>query len=258
MRTGNCLQAIRRARWSASPVLLLLLLGTVLSTGAAHPVRRPITENGGRVNQNYLWADDERDDGNHDHKGLDLSYGFGTDVYAVAAGTVVDTRANCENYTQCPGMDEWRIGNYVLVRHDQQHWNAQTHQWSYVYSLYFHLSAGSVRVNKGDHASAGTWIAEVDSTGQSGGDHLHFQVNLHPDPSVQLVPDTIDRHNTSRNPELWLAPLNSGGTNTGTVIGLYTDNAGNPVGETYICGLSKPAGSGGTTYRRSQTYPNEG
>ena len=236
-----------RCRWQAIVALLfLLLLATVLPAIAAYRVQRPITYDGGRLNQSYLYG--EVGD-TSTHKGVDFSYGLGTDVYAIADGVVVDTYDDYDNGTGTG------FGNFVLIRHSRRHWDRTAQQWAYVYSIYAHLSKDSVRYSVGQYVTAGTWIADVDNTGSSTGNHLHLQICLHPESDRKLRPyNTLDSENTSRNPELWLQPFNYSGTNTGTVVGKVTDGNGQPIGDRYIWGLNKPQGSSGTTYQWSRTY----
>lgn len=45
---------------------------------------------------------------------------------------------------------------------------------AYMKSIYWHCNTGSFKVKPGDKVSVGDILAEVDSTGMSTGDHLHF------------------------------------------------------------------------------------
>jgi len=234
-----------RQRGRIVALLLLCLLTMALPASAAVQVQRPILYDGGRLNQHYLWGEDS-------HHGVDLSYPTGTNVYAVAGGVVMQIRENIADDTHPPDCDDW--GNFVLIRHNQKHWDRTTQLWAYVYSLYAHLQHNSVRVEQGNSVTVGQWIAEVDNTGQSTGPHLHFQLCIHPQSDRLWVPDTINQWSTSRNPELWLRSFNYGGINTGTVVGRVSDSSGNPVSNLRVYGLSKPPGSGGTNYVWSETY----
>jgi murein DD-endopeptidase MepM/ murein hydrolase activator NlpD len=95
---------------------------------------------------------------------VDLSYATGTNVYAVADGVVRQIREDIDDDTHPPDCDDW--GNFVLIRHNQKHWDRTTQLWAYVYSLYAHLQHDSVRVEQGNSVTAGHWIADVDKTGQ--------------------------------------------------------------------------------------------
>jgi hypothetical protein len=237
----------RPKRIAASSGFAVLLILISIGYGyAAYRVQRPITDTGGVINQTYLWAEDG-------HRGVDFSYGLGTDVHAVASGTVVDLEESLQN-----GEDDSDWGNFVLIRHDQFHYDrtyGASGTLAHVYSMYLHLSRNSVRVAEGNHVNAGDWIAEVDDTGaHSSGHHLHLQLVLHPYPDKTLDPFTLDSENRSRNPELWLAPFNYGDDQTGTIIGRISDSNGNPVANLQIHGFEKPSAAGGTVYEWSQTY----
>lgn len=227
---------------AAGCLAVLLILVFVGYGFAAYRIQRPITYNGGVILQTHLWGE-----GNPSHRGIDFVYPRGTDVYAVANGTVVDLDEDNEDEEN---VSEW--GNFVLIRHDQRHYDRTTAQWAYVYSMYIHLKQWSVQVTETSHVNAGDWIAEVDRTGGGAGtqDHLHLQIVVHPQSDRTLDPFTLDSENRSRNPELWLAPYNG---NTGTVVGKVTNTNGDPVGGLFVYGLRKQAGWG---YRSSLTYNN--
>ncbi len=99
--------------------------------------------------------------------------------------------------------------------------------------------------------AAGEHIADIDSTGNSSGHHLHFQVVLNASTDLEnitLDPNTLGSEDRSRNPELWLAPY----PGTGTAIGQVNDTNGNPVGNLVVCGIQKQAPT--TGYVSSRTY----
>jgi murein DD-endopeptidase len=50
------------------------------------------------------------------------------------------------------------------------------------YVLYAHLKTGSIRVRRGEPVRRGQMLARVGNSGQTGGSHLHFQVNDRPNP----------------------------------------------------------------------------
>ncbi|NUS73955.1 MAG: peptidoglycan DD-metalloendopeptidase family protein [Corynebacteriales bacterium] len=84
------------------------------------------------------------------HEGLDIGAAKGSDVKAVAAGTVTWAGDKGDGY-----------GNYVMIRHDG------------FATLYGHMLDG-LKVKKGDVISAGTVLGLVGSTGNSTGPHLHL------------------------------------------------------------------------------------
>jgi murein DD-endopeptidase MepM/ murein hydrolase activator NlpD len=85
------------------------------------------------------------------HGGIDLAAPYGTDVYAAKKGTVMEV-----------GEDQI-LGNYVIIRHENN-----------MVSLYGHLSSINTSLNA--NVQSGTVIAKVGSTGQSTGPHLHFEL----------------------------------------------------------------------------------
>lgn len=94
------------------------------------------------------------------HRGIDIPSGAGTDIYAVQDGEVI--------------LSQWHssYGNYMIVDHGGG-----------ITTLYAHCSKLLKKV--GDKVEQGDHIAEMGSTGQSTGPHLHFEVRVdgaHQDP----------------------------------------------------------------------------
>jgi len=87
------------------------------------------------------------------HKGIDLAAPEGTEVFAIADGTVTAV-----------GFDSV-YGNYVIINH--------TNNYS---SLYGHLQKIDAVLRS--EVKSGTLIGRVGSTGQSTGPHLHFELRL--------------------------------------------------------------------------------
>ena len=88
------------------------------------------------------------------HKGLDIAAPKGTPVKAAAAGTVTQAGWNSGGY-----------GYLVVISHGNG-----------VETYYGHNSA--IAVTKGETVSAGEVISYVGSTGQSTGNHLHFEIRV--------------------------------------------------------------------------------
>ena len=88
------------------------------------------------------------------HRGIDIGAPTGTPVYAAAAGVV-----------EFSGWNSGGYGNMVEIRHPD---GSMTR--------YAHHSRNLVRV--GQRVNQGDQIAEVGSTGYSTGPHLHFEVHL--------------------------------------------------------------------------------
>ena len=98
------------------------------------------------------------------HTGLDMAAGYGEKIKAAADGVVVDAAWD-DSY-----------GNYIKIQHDNN-----------TVTIYAHCS--SLVAEKGDNVKAGETIAKVGSTGDSTGNHLHFEIrkdNIRINPSYLL------------------------------------------------------------------------
>ncbi|WP_345751527.1 M23 family metallopeptidase [Microbacterium rhizophilus] len=101
------------------------------------------------------------------HEGIDFTPGAGAPVQAIAGGTV-------------------RIGSYgaygnnVYIDHviDGQR----------ITSHYAHMQDGSIRVTEGQHVEVGDVIGLVGNTGRSFGAHLHFELRLPSNQSIDPLP----------------------------------------------------------------------
>jgi murein DD-endopeptidase MepM/ murein hydrolase activator NlpD len=85
------------------------------------------------------------------HNGIDFTGKIGDEILAVADGTVIYVGYEAEGY-----------GHFVLIDHGQ-----------YV-GVYAHLK--KILVNVGQHVFQGKQIAEMGSSGNSTGPHLHFGI----------------------------------------------------------------------------------
>jgi len=100
------------------------------------------------------------------HRGLDLAAPEGTEVFAVANGTVTSA-----------GFDPV-YGNYIIISHSNNY-----------SSLYGHLQ--TIYTVLRSEVRSGSLIGRVGSTGQSTGPHLHFELRrggIPIDPSGRLRP----------------------------------------------------------------------
>lgn len=102
------------------------------------------------------------------HKGMDFAAGYGTSILAAGDGIVVTAGYH------------YSWGNYVKIYHGEIDGHS-------IYTLYAHCS--SLGVTAGQTVTQGQIIAAVGSTGQSTGNHLHFEVYV---------------DNTRVDPEGWL------------------------------------------------------
>lgn len=94
-------------------------------------------------------------DGSELHQGIDYAAPAGTPIYAAAPGTV--------EYAQFGSAPYGGYGNVVVIRHNN------TYE-----TLYGHCSR--LLVSTGQTVQRGTEIALVGSTGDSTGNHCHFEV----------------------------------------------------------------------------------
>ena len=96
------------------------------------------------------------------HTGADFACGAGTPILAVKAGTVVISKALRNS---SGGYRSY--GEYVALNH---HDGTMT--------IYAHMLSGSRAVQVGDVVGQGQQIGQVGSTGNSTGNHLHFEVRV--------------------------------------------------------------------------------
>ena len=101
-------------------------------------------------------------------------YGFGTPLYAPAAGRVVMAKNNVEDNIDGKAkftLEEFRrdpttpAGNFIMI----DHLNGEV-------SLLAHCKKGSVRVKAGDMVRAGQQIAEMGVSGDAYLPHLHYEL----------------------------------------------------------------------------------
>ncbi len=102
--------------------------------------------NGGYISDGYI--------SDRNHKGIDIAAPYGTEIYASEAGTVVAAGWNSGGY-----------GYYVIIDHGDGY-----------RTLYGHCSV--VIAYEGQQVEKGQLIAKVGSTGNSTGNHLHYEVRL--------------------------------------------------------------------------------
>lgn len=96
------------------------------------------------------------------HSGVDFACAGGTPIMAVKAGTVVTSTAS-----RRPDGSYKSYGEYVIIDHHDG-----------TVTLYAHMLSNSRAVTKGQNVSQGQVIGKVGSTGNSTGNHLHFEVRI--------------------------------------------------------------------------------
>lgn len=92
------------------------------------------------------------------HKGIDLASGCGNPIYAGSAGVVIFA---AEGYNQ-------GYGNQVMIDHGGG-----------VVTRYGHIRNGGILVSHGQGVGSGQQIAEIGTTGNSTGCHLHYEVSVY-------------------------------------------------------------------------------
>ena len=103
------------------------------------------------------------------HRGIDISAPAGTSIYASRSGVVV---VSMMGYS---GSGFGGYGNVVMIQHDDG-----------TYTMYAHCSARYVSV--GESVQQGQVIAAVGSTGNSTGNHLHFEIRMGVSSSTTVNP----------------------------------------------------------------------
>jgi murein DD-endopeptidase MepM/ murein hydrolase activator NlpD len=108
------------------------------------------------------------DSGTATHQGADLSCGRGGGPVCAAATGLVLVAAR----------QGWNsgYGRHVVIGH-------RLGDGTLAYTVYAHLSQGTIRVRAGQTIAAGTLLGRVGSTGRATSPHLHFEVRLVEDPA---------------------------------------------------------------------------
>jgi len=172
------------------------------------PLKRPIAPPG-RVTVDPSYRFESSDHGKRDpHHGVEFLNSQGTPVLAAADGEVVVAGDDLKTtYGLFPNM----YGNLVVLQHHFPGFDVP------VFTLYGHLFTVNVKV--GDQVKAGDEIGKVGRTGSATGSHLHFEVRY-----------GENTYAASRNPELWLQPLNDeDGQLEGALAGRILDAQGKPL-----------------------------
>jgi murein DD-endopeptidase MepM/ murein hydrolase activator NlpD len=114
-------------------------------------------------------------------------YAYGTEVYAAAAGKVLEAVNDVQedpallqrpnestdaytvrvqaNQAKLISTENGLMGNHVIIDHG-----------NHEYSLYAHMQPGSVRVRPGESVAVGAPLGRLGSSGNSTEPHLHFQL----------------------------------------------------------------------------------
>lgn len=110
------------------------------------------------------------------HAGIDLSNGYvGGEVRSIADGRVVEERTTNTGFGWALRIEHPLVTGGV------------------VYSIYGHLLEHSVTVSIGDNVTRGQHIGQVDNTGRSYGNHLHFALRTVNDFGCGNVPSALSQ-----------------------------------------------------------------
>lgn len=124
------------------------------SSGAEGTFGYPISRNY-TITSPYGYRSDPITGNNKLHAGVDFAAAYGTPIQACDAGTVI--------YAQFGSAPYGGYGNLVIVRHSPT-----------LISMYAHCS--TIRVKVGQTVKKGQIVADVGSTGDSTGNHCHFEI----------------------------------------------------------------------------------
>ena len=126
-------------------------LPTVYSNFTSNSFVTPLV---GRISSDFGIRSDPFDGKKARYEGTDIAAPKGSEILAAAGGTVTFV-----------GYEEDGYGKYLKIKHSDT-----------VMTLYAHCS--EILVKKGDTVTAGQCVALVGSTGQSTGNHLHFEIRI--------------------------------------------------------------------------------
>jgi murein DD-endopeptidase MepM/ murein hydrolase activator NlpD len=166
------------------------------------------------------------------HKGVDMENPTGTQILAVADGTVVYAGDDLSNLL---GPINNYYGNVVVIQHP-----IASSEGLPVFSLYGHMD--SIRVQSGQAVTRGTQLGTVGGTGVALGPHLHFEVR---------VGDPFG-FDATRNPELWIRPYPT----FGTLAGIVRDSAGNRLFDVTINVRSSDISRFAFSYKDTSVNPD--
>lgn len=111
------------------------------------------------------------------HPGIDYAYPEGTNIYASEDGEVIIAKGSEQRQwlANKPG-DPYYIANKTRSLKTEDYGNFIKIQHADTYStLYAHLKYNSLSVKVGDKVKKGQLIAQVGSTGNSSGNHTHWE-----------------------------------------------------------------------------------
>ena len=120
------------------------------------------------ITSNYGYRQDPFGRGTLYHSGIDIAANGVVNIVAAKDGIVVYPTKGVSN--DCPSSNSLSscgggYGNYVIIQHSDGN-----------YTLYAHMEANSIPVTAGESVEQGQVIGRMGSSGNSTGNHLHFEV----------------------------------------------------------------------------------
>jgi len=120
-----------------------------------------------QFNPNRVITDSNGNQISSPHYAVDIT-GDGTHyIIAVANGKVYDVATGCDNSGSIGNYCNGGLGNYVVI----DHLNGN-------YTVYGHMAPNTVTVSKNDIVNQGEIIGVMGNSGNSSGQHLHFQLEI--------------------------------------------------------------------------------
>lgn len=125
------------------------------------------------------------------HDGLDIAANGDHEIVAAREGTVFEASSTgCSHINNYPNACcNWGMGNYVKIRHSDG-----------TYATYMHMRYGSVTVSVGQYVTRGTKIGMMGSSGNSSGQHLHFQLSNADKSTINVNPSVLGYDKTNSAP----------------------------------------------------------
>ncbi|MCH5212824.1 MAG: peptidoglycan DD-metalloendopeptidase family protein [Oscillospiraceae bacterium] len=119
--------------------------------------------------------------GENGHKGIDIAANGDHDIVAAREGTVIAAASkSCTHTNNLGDSCNYGMGNYVQIKHSDG-----------TYATYMHMRYGSITVSVGQTVSRGTKIGMMGSSGNSSGQHLHFQLGYSSSNTINVNPDSL-------------------------------------------------------------------
>ena len=122
------------------------------------------------ISSKFGYRNDPLGRGRRFHSGVDIAGGSEGQVNIIAAKDGIVVYPTSKSQATCPSSNSLSscgggYGNYVIIQHGDGN-----------YTLYAHLYHNSITVKAGDSVQQGQVIGKMGSSGNSTGNHLHFEI----------------------------------------------------------------------------------